>query len=277
MRHNSRYRHTTGTKFHESIFVKSEDEIEKLRKAAKIVAETLSLLGKYIKPGISTLELDKIAEDFIRSKGAEPAFKGYEVEGKKFPASLCVSIDEEVVHGIPREDRLLKEGQIVSIDCGTKLDGYYGDSAMTYAVGEIDGIKKLLLEVTEKALMLGLEQAIDGNKLYDISGAIQSYVESFGFNLTRELVGHGIGKNLHEEPPVPNFIPPLLYRQNYPNVKLQSGMALAIEPMVHAGGKAIRTLEDGWTVVTADSSPAAHFEHTVVVMKDEPLILTLRD
>jgi len=272
-----RRHHTSVTKFYKSIYIKTEDEIEKLRRAAKIVAETLDLLGKYIKPGVSTYELDKIAEDYILSKGAEPAFKGYVVDGREFPNSLCISIDEEVVHGIPRKDRFLKEGEIVSIDCGTRLDGYYGDSAMTYAVGEIDDTKKLLLEVTEKALMLGVEQAVDGNKLYDISGAIQTYVESFGFNLTRELVGHGIGKNLHEEPPVPNFIPPLLHRQNYPNVKLQSGMALAIEPMVHAGGKTIRTLDDGWTVVTADGSPAAHFEHTVIVMKGDPLILTLRD
>jgi methionyl aminopeptidase len=257
-------------------YIKTESEIVLLEKAARIVAETLSLVGKYIKPGISTLELDQIAEDYIRIKGAKPAFKGYEVEGKIFPNSLCISIDEEVVHGIP-SDRKLEEGQIVSVDCGTELNGYFGDSAMTYAVGLIDAKKQLLMKVTEESLMLAIEQAVEKNKVFDISRAVQNHVEKHGFSVTRELVGHGIGRDLHEEPPVPNFVPPLLHRSQYPNVKLLNGMVIAIEPMVHLGRKEIKTARDGWTIVTADKSPAAHFEHTVVINNNKALILTLRD
>lgn len=257
-------------------YIKTESEIALLEKAARIVADTLTLLGKFIQPGITTLELDRIAEDYIKSKGARPAFKGYEVDNRIFPNSLCISIDEEVVHGIP-SNRKLEEGQIVSIDCGTELNGYYGDSAITYGVGKIDEQKQFLMKVTEESLMLAIEQAIEKNKVFDISKAVQAHVEKHGFNVTRELVGHGIGKNLHEEPPVPNFIPPLLHRSQYPNVKLLNGMALAIEPMVHAGGKEIKTAKDGWTIITADRSPAAHFEHTVVINNNKALILTLRD
>lgn len=257
-------------------FIKTESEIGKLEKAARIVAETLTLLGKYIKPGITTLELDQIAEDYIKSKGAKPAFKGYEVERKIFPNTLCISIDDEVVHGIPSERKLI-EGEIVSIDCGTELNGYFGDSAITYPVGQISAKKQLLMKITEESLMLGIEQAVERNKVFDISKAVQMHVEKHGFSVTRELVGHGIGKHLHEEPPVPNFIPPLLHRSQYPNVKLINGMALAIEPMVHAGAKEIKTAKDGWTIVTADHSPAAHFEHTVIINNDRALILTLRD
>jgi len=257
-------------------YVKTEKEIDLMEKAARIVADTLVLLGKYIKSGITTAELDSIAEDFILSKGAKPAFKGYKVDGKSYPNSLCISIDEEVVHGIPGQ-RKLEEGQIVSIDCGSVLNGYFGDSAITYPVGKISDVKKKLLSVTEASLMQGIEQAVERNKVYDISRAVQTYVEGNGFSVTRELVGHGIGKKLHEEPPVPNFVPPLLHRSQYPNLKLVNGMALAIEPMVHAGGKNIRTAKDGWTVITSDKSPAAHFEHTVVISGNNPLILTLRD
>ncbi len=257
-------------------YIKTESEISKLEKAARIVAETLALLKKYVKPGVETIELDRIAEDYIRSKGARPAFKGYKVDGRSFPATLCVSIDEEVVHGIP-SSRKIREGEIVSIDCGTELDGYYGDSAVTYPAGEVSELKKKLMRVTEEALFAGIESAVAGNKVYDISRAVQTKVESEGFNVTRELVGHGIGKKLHEEPPIPNFVPPLLYRANYPNVKLANGMTIAIEPMVHAGGKEIESLEDGWTVVTADKSPAAHFEHTIAISGNKPIILTLRD
>ena len=256
--------------------IKSAEEIKLLEKAARIVAETLSLMKKYIKPGITTGELDKIAEDYIRSKGARPAFKGYEVEGKIFPGSLCISIDEEVVHGIPG-DRQLEEGQIVSLDCGSELNGYYGDSAVTYAVGEISEKKQKLMKVTEESLIKGIEQAVERNKVYDISRAVQSHVESHGYNVTRELVGHGIGRHLHEDPPVPNFVPPLLHRTQYPNWKLLNGMALAIEPMVHAGGKSVRTAKDGWTIYTSDKSPAAHFEHTIIINSEKALILTLRD
>ncbi|MFH1050929.1 MAG: type I methionyl aminopeptidase [bacterium] len=257
-------------------YIKTEKEIDLMEKAARIVAETLVLLGKYIKSGITTAELDAIAEDYIRSKGAKPAFKGYKVDGRAYPSSLCISIDEEVVHGLPGQ-RKLENGEIVSIDCGSELNGYFGDSAMSYPVGAISELKKKLLKITEESLMMGIEQAVERNKIYDIARAVQTYVESNGFSVTRELVGHGIGKKLHEEPPVPNFVPPLLHRSQYPNVKLVNGMAIAIEPMVHAGGKNIKTLRDGWTVVTADKSPAAHFEHTIVINSEKPIILTLRD
>lgn len=258
------------------VHINTQSEIDLIEKSCRIVAETLILVGKNVKEGVTTLELDKIAEDYIRSCNAEPAFKGYEVEGKFFPNTLCISIDEEVVHGIPG-DRKLKAGEIVSVDCGAEQKGYFGDSAATFAVGEIDNEKKKLMEVTEQSLMLGVAQAVDRNKLYDISRTVQEHVESNGFSLTRELAGHGIGRHLHEEPSVPNFVPPLLHRQSYPNVKLRKGMAIAIEPMVHAGKRAIRSLEDGWTIVTADGKPAAHFEHTVIIDEGKPIILTLRN
>ena len=256
--------------------IKTEKAIDLIEKSCRIVAETLMLVEKYAKPGIETIEIDRIAEDYIRSKDAIPAFKGYIVDGRAFPGTLCMSIDEEVVHGIPGK-RILEEGQIISIDCGAKKNGYFGDSALTLAIGEISEEKKKLMQVTEKALFLGIEQAVEKNKLYEISKAVQEYVEENGFSVTRELVGHGIGKELHEEPPVPNFVPPLLHRTKYPNVKLHKGMAMAIEPMVHAGKKEIRTLLDGWTVITADKKPAAHFEHTIIVDSEKPIILTLRD
>ncbi len=256
--------------------VKSVDEIKKIENSCRIVADTLSMVKKYMVDGASLKEIDAIAEDHIRSKGAVPAFKGYEIDGLFFPNSLCTSINEEVVHGIPG-DRILKEGDIVSIDCGAELDGYYGDSAVTYGVGKISDEIADLLKATEESLMLGISQALDKNKVYDISRAIQEYVEGKGYSLTRELVGHGIGKNLHEEPAIPNFVPPLLHRSRFPNMKLASGMTMAIEPMVHLGEKEVYTANDGWTIITADGSPAAHFEHTVVVDSEKPIILTLRD
>lgn len=256
-------------------FAKKEEELRSIERACRIVADVLALLEKYVKPGITTLELDKIAEDFILSRGAIPAFKGYIVDGRAYPSTLCVSIDEEVVHGIP-SSRSLSEGEIVSIDCGAQKDGYYGDSAVTYSVGTISPEKEKLLRVTEEALEKGIEMAVEGNKVYEISRAIQTYVESNGFSVTRELVGHGIGKRLHEEPPIPNFVPPLLARKQYPNVKLVAQMTLAIEPMVHIGDYKVVTKDDGWTVCTADGSPAAHFEHTIIVTKDKPIVLTYR-
>jgi methionyl aminopeptidase len=255
--------------------IRTAEEIGLIEKACRIVADTLSLIEKYIAPGIETIELDKIAEDYIKSLNAYPAFKGYKVDDKYYPNTLCISIDEEVVHGIPG-NRKLKEGEIVSVDCGAKLNGYYGDSAYTFPVGEITEEKKRLLQVTQESLMLGIEQAVDRNKVYDISRAVQDYCESKGYSLTRELFGHGIGSKLHEEPSIPNFVPPLLHRGNFPNMKLYTGMALAIEPMVHAGAHQVKTLKDGWTVVTSDNSPAAHFEHTVIVQDGKPLILTIR-
>ncbi len=256
--------------------IKTESEIDLIEKSCRIVAETLRSLIKYIKPGVTTLELDEIAEDYIRSEDAEPAFKGYKVGKLIFPGTLCISIDEQVVHGIPSGRKLI-EGEIVSIDCGAEKNGYFGDSAVTYAVGRVSEEKQKLMKITEEALMLGLDKAISGNKLFDISRAIQQHCEQNGFSLTRELVGHGIGRELHEDPAIPNFVPPLLHRQKYPNVKLHKGMALAIEPMVHAGVKEVITETDGWTVITADGKPAAHFEHTVIVDNGRPVILTLRD
>lgn len=260
------------------VHLNSADEIKKIEFSCRIVADTLSMLKAYVKPGVTTFELDKMAEDFIRSKNARPAFKGYKPDRNStpFPGTLCISINEVVVHGIPSERKLV-EGEIVSLDCGAEFDGYYGDSAVTYAVGKISDSKDRLLKVTEEALFLGIEQAVENNKVYDISRAVQTHCEKNGYSLTRELVGHGIGKKLHEEPPVPNFVPPLLHRNKYPNVKLQNGMAIAIEPMVHEGKKEVYTARDGWTIITGDRSPAAHFEHTIVVNNGKPLILTLRN
>ncbi|MGB9772058.1 MAG: type I methionyl aminopeptidase [Candidatus Kapaibacteriota bacterium] len=255
--------------------VKTAEEIKLIEQACRIVAETLAILEKYVKPGTETIELDKIAEDFILSHNAVPAFKGYRVDNKEYRHTLCISIDEEVVHGIPGT-RVLREGEIVSLDCGVKKDGYYGDSAVTYPVGKISEEKERLLKVTQKALELGIEAAVEGNKVYDISRAIQTYVEANGYSVNRELVGHGIGKRLHEEPPIPNFVPPLLARRQYPNMKLLSNMTIAIEPMVNMGDYKVVTKEDGWTVATADGKPSAHFEHTIVVTKDKAIVLTYR-
>lgn len=257
------------------MLVKTNEEIRLIERACRIVAETLSLLEKYVQPGIETIELDRIAEDYILSKEAKPAFKGYRVDNREYPFTLCISIDEEVVHGLP-SSRKLQPGEIVSIDCGVQKDGYFGDSAVTYPVGQISSEKQKLLNVTARALELGIEQAIEGNRVYDISRAIQTYVEANGFSVTRELVGHGVGRRLHEEPPIPNFVPLLLHRKQYPNIKLVENMTLAIEPMVHQGKYMVQTKDDGWTVYTSDGSPAAHFEHTVVVAKDTPIVLTYR-
>ncbi len=262
--------------YNDYISIKTESEVSKIEKACRIVADTFNIIKPLMCAGTGTLEIDKVAEDYIRTKNARPAFKGYEVEGKFFPGTLCISINEEVVHGIP-SDRKLKEGDIVSVDCGAELNGYFGDSAVTFGIGAIDSEDEKLMKVTNESLFKGIANAVAGKKLYDISRAIQEHCESNGYSLTRELVGHGIGQNLHEEPPVPNFVPPLLYRSRYPNIKLRNGIALAIEPMVHRGKKEIRSLQDGWTIVTADKSTAAHFEHTVIIDNDKAIILTLRD
>jgi methionyl aminopeptidase len=248
----------------------------RIEAACRVVADTFAHLRQYVVPGVSTMELDTIAEDFIRTRGAEPAFKGYVVDGKPFPSSLCISIDEEVVHGLPGSRRL-KEGQIVSVDCGVKLDEFYGDSAYTYPVGAISAEKQRLLDVTQQALLLGVEQATEGNRVYDIAKAIQTHVEKNGFSVVRELVGHGIGRHLHEEPPVPNFVPGLLHRSRFPNARLHNGQALAIEPMVNMGQFLVHTAADGWTVYAADGKPSAHFEHTILVDGTTPKILTLID
>lgn len=248
--------------------------VSAIEQACRIVAETIQLVGRHITPGVTTIELDKIAEDYIRSKGGEPAFKGYRVGNLIFPNSLCISVNDEVVHGLPG-DRKLVEGDIVSIDCGVLKNGYYGDSAFTFPVGEISEEKKLLLKVTQESLMLGIEQAITGNKVYQIAQAVQQHVEKHRLSVVRDLVGHGIGRHLHEDPAIPNFVPPLLHRSQYPNVKLRAGQGLAIEPMVNSGSFRVKTDADGWTVKTADGKPSAHFEHTVIVQNSQPLILTM--
>lgn len=245
------------------IISKTPREVEYMREAGRIVAQCHQLLNEHIKPGITTLELDKIAEDFIRSKDAIPSFKGY----NGFKGSICASVNEELVHGIPSK-RALKDGDIISIDIGAEYKGYHGDSAWTYPVGNISDEAKRLLEVTEQSLFEGLELAKPGNRLSDISHAIQTFVESKGYSIVREFVGHGIGQNLHEDPPIPNF--------GLPNrgPKLKTGMTLAIEPMVNAGSRHVRVLKDNWTVITTDKLLCAHFEHTIYITEDSYVILT---
>jgi methionyl aminopeptidase len=245
------------------IIIKTNAEIDLMRQAGRVVAETLSELGKLIKPGMMTIQLDSFAERYIRKCGARPAFLGY----CGFPASICTSINEEVVHGIPGKRRL-QRGDVVSIDAGAFYKGYCGDAAITIPVGKISSLAERLLEVTKKALYVGIEKAVPGNRLSDISHAIQTHVEAEGFSVVRNYVGHGIGTEMHEEPQIPNFgLPgrgPLL----------KEGMVLAIEPMVNAGGWEVETLDDRWTVVTKDRSLSAHFEHTVAILGDGPEILT---
>jgi methionyl aminopeptidase len=248
------------------IILKTDAQLEIMKKAGKIAAETLAMLEEKVKPGISTAEIDHIAEEYIISRKAKPGFKGY----RSFPASTCISIDEEVVHGIPGS-RILKEGQIVSIDLGTIVDGYYGDSAVTFPVGKISEEKRKLLDVTKRSLEIGIEQAQAGNKLGKVSSAIQKYVEEAGFSVVRDMVGHGIGKNLHEDPQVPHFGP------EDAGPVLEKGMVIAIEPMVNMGEYNVSQKADGWTVVTTDGSPSAHFEHTVAITAGGPEILTRRE
>lgn len=251
------------------IYIKTKKEIDYIRESCRIVAETLQLVKSYVKPGIATLELDKIAEDYIRSNNAIPAFKGYS-QGVTvgFPGSICASVDDEVVHGIPGS-RVLKEGEIIAVDVGVLKNNYYGDAALSVPVGIISAEKKKLLEITEKSLYLGIEQAIAGNRVHDISSAVQQYVEANGFSVVRELCGHGVGKYLHEDPSIPNF------GKKGTGAKLKNGMTLAIEPMVNAGNYFVKTKPDGWTVVTEDGSPSAHFEHTILINDENPEILTV--
>ena len=245
------------------IILKTKKEIEQLRISNQIVAGVLKELKQVIKPGITTRELNYIAEQSIKAQGAIPAFKGY----RGFPASLCTSINEQIVHGIPNE-RKLKEGDIISLDLGAKLNGFYGDAAMTFPVGDIGNKAKELLKVTEEALYKGIEKAIVGNRLSDISQSIQAWVESHSFSVVRDFVGHGIGRSLHEEPQIPNFGTPV------PNPRLQEGMVFALEPMVNEGSYEIRILPDGWTAVTDDGKLSAHFEHTIAVTSSGPIILS---
>jgi methionyl aminopeptidase len=247
-----------------AIILKSPREIQIMRKANRIVAETLAMLAEKIRPGLTTRQLDQWAFDFARDQGAVPAFKGY----RGFPGSLCVSVNEEVVHGIPSGRRFLAEGDIVSIDFGVKFEGFYGDAAITVPVGRVTDAREKLIKVTRESLVQAINQVRTGNRVNDISRAVQQHVESHGFSVVRQFVGHGIGSQLHEPPEIPN------YHRNELTPKLLVGMVLAIEPMVNAGACEVKVLRDGWTVVTADLAPSAHFEHTVLVTDAEPEILS---
>ncbi len=250
-----------------SITLKSRDEIKIMAEANRIVAEVLVMLQKTVEPGISTWELDQMAEELCSKRQAVPAFKGY----RGFPGSLCVSINEEVVHGIPSRKRKLKKGDIISVDFGTFYKGYYGDSAVTIPVGRIDALKSKLLQVTEESLSKAIEKVQVGNRLGDISAAVQDWVERHGFSVVRQFVGHGIGTELHEGPEIPNFL------QNGATPRLLEGMVLAIEPMVNIGTHQVKVLRDGWTVITADRKASAHFEHSIAVTADGPLVLSSRE
>jgi methionyl aminopeptidase len=248
------------------VYLRDRNEIDAIRAAAQIVARTLDMLGREVRPGVTTRELDRLAEAFIRDHGGEPAFKGY----RGFPAAICPSVNEEVVHAIPG-DAPLREGDIIGIDVGVRKDGYYGDAARTFPVGEIGDTARTLLRVTQEALEAGIARARAGNRIGDISHAVQSHAERHGFSVVRTLVGHGIGREMHEEPQVPNYGPPSR------GPKLMAGQVLAIEPMVNVGGPDVVTRVDGWTVVTRDGSLSAHFEHTVAVGPHGPEILSRVD
>ncbi len=248
------------------VVIKNADEILLLQEANQIVADTLSMLEDVVEVGVTTWDLDKLAEDLCSKRKAKPAFKGY----KGFPGSLCVSINEEVVHGIPSRKRKLKQGDILSMDFGVHFKGFYGDSAITVPVGAVGANVERLLDVTEKSLEKGIEQVIAGNRISDISKAIQAYVECNAFSIVRQFVGHGIGNALHEPPEIPNFY------QGERSVRLQPGMVLAIEPMVNMGTHKVKILRDGWTVITQDKRYSAHFEHSVAVTEEEPFVLSAR-
>ncbi|NNM95875.1 MAG: type I methionyl aminopeptidase [Bacteroidia bacterium] len=245
------------------IYYKTESEIRKIRESSLIVSDTLAEVGKAIKPGVTGLQLDKIAEDYIKSVGAKPAFKGY----KGFPGTLCISVNAQVVHGIPG-NYPLKEGDIISVDCGVVKDGFYGDSAYTFAVGNINAETAQLLKITKESLYKGIEAARCGNRIGDIGAAVQEYVERYNYGVVRELVGHGIGRNLHESPDVPN------YGKRGNGTALKRGMVICIEPMINMGTRNVKQEADGWTMTTSDGKPSAHFEHTIAITDGEAQILT---
>ena len=245
------------------VHIRTDREIDLIAASCQIVADTLEMLSEHIQPGVNIIDLDKLAEEFIISRGARPAFKGY----MGFPATLCVSVDDEVVHGIPNK-RYLEEGQIVGIDCGAEKDGYYGDHAITFSVGNISNSRKKLMDTTKDCLMRGISEAKPGNYVSDIGFAIQSHAEKNGYSVVRELVGHGIGSDLHEEPQIPNYGQP---KQGY---KLSEGMCIAIEPMINMGNKDIKTDADGWTIRTLDGEVSAHFEHTIAITSEGPRVLS---
>tara|TARA_B100000989_G_scaffold72382_1_gene50758 strand:+ start:4455 stop:5210 length:756 start_codon:yes stop_codon:yes gene_type:complete len=246
------------------VHIRTDSEINKISKSCQIVADTLLMLEEYVHEGMKISKLDSLAEEFIRSYGARPAFKGY----MGFPSTLCVSVDDAVVHGIP-SDTYLKNGQIVGIDCGAELNGYFGDHAKSFPVGEIDSNKKKLLDVTRESLNKAIDKAIPGNFVGDIGSTVQKHAEKNGFSVVRELVGHGIGSQLHEEPQIPNFG---FEKQGY---QLKSGMCIAIEPMINAGEREVYTSDDGWTIYTSDGKPSAHFEHTIAITDNGPKILSV--
>lgn len=247
------------------IVLKTSRELSVMKEACRISAGALQLIGKSIEPGITTAELDKMAEKYIISQGAKPNFKGL----YGFPATACISINNEVIHGIPSASRKIKEGDIVSVDLGAVFEGYNGDNAATFAVGAVSDTAKRLIEATRESLYEGIKAAVAGGRIGDIGNAVSSYVEAKGFSVVREFVGHGIGAKLHEEPEVPN------YGTAGKGIRLMPGMTIAIEPMINAGLPGVKTLSDGWTVVTRDGSLSAHFEHTVLVSSDGPQIMTL--
>jgi methionyl aminopeptidase len=249
------------------IVCRSASELERMREAGRLVGEVITELSQIVAPGVTTADLDAVAEKRIRKAGASPAFKGYH----GYPATICASINEEVIHGIPSGRRVLNEGDVISIDVGVSLDGYFGDSAVTLPVGQVSEQAATLLRVTEEALYKAIERVRSGGRVSDIGHAVQQHVEAYGFSVVREFVGHGIGQRMHEEPQVPN------YGEPGRGPRLAEGMVLAIEPMVNAGKPAVKVLADGWTAVTRDSSLSAHFEHTVAVTADGPWILTARE
>lgn len=250
------------------VLIKTKKEIDYIRESCQIVAEVLQLMKRYAKQGVTTIELDRIAEDYILSNNGRPAFKGYSQAGSfDFPSSICSSIDDEVVHGIPG-NRVLKEGEILSVDVGVEKNNYFGDAALSIAIGSISDEKQRLMDSTEKSLYLGIEQAVPGNHVGDIANAIQSEVESKGFSVVRDLCGHGVGKFLHEDPQIPN------YGKKGNGTLLKNGMTIAIEPMINLGTYKVTVDQDGWTVRTADGLPSAHFEHTIAIIDGKPEILT---
>lgn len=251
------------------IFLKTEDEIELMRKANQLVGSTLAELGKHIRPGVTTLLLDKIAEEFILDHGAIPTFKNFpNPYGEPFPASICTSVNDVVVHGVPSDEVVLKDGDIISIDCGTLLDGFNGDSAYTFCVGEVSPEVKQLLKTTKESLYIGIEQAVAGKHIGDIGAAVQQHCETQGYGIVRELTGHGIGREMHEPPQIPN------YGRRGNGVMLKAGMCIAIEPMVTLGDRQIWMLPDKWSIVTRDRKPAAHFEHTIAIRRGKAEILS---
>lgn len=252
-----------------SIFLKTEDEIELMREANLLVGKVLALMARNIRPGVTTLQLDKLAEEFIRDNGAEPTFKGFpNPYGGPFPASICTSVNETVVHGVPDDKTILKDGDIISIDCGTLLNGYNGDSCYTFCVGEVSDDVKKLLRTTKESLYKGIEAAVAGNHIGDIGFAVQDYCEKEGYGVVRELTGHGIGREMHEEPNVPN------YGKRGNGKMLKAGMCIAIEPMITMGDRQIGLMPDRWSIRTVDGKPAAHFEHTIAIRKDKADILS---